>query len=305
MGTPMTTIPEMKIMFTVDVEDWFQVENFKGTIPFTDWPSCELRVERNTHLILDLIDEYAVTNAMNTSTYKPKATFFVLGWIAERFPELVREIHSRGHEVASHGYCHTLCQNQCEVELMNDLCHSKALIEDILGTAVYGYRAPSFSVSNDVLKRIQDCGYLYDSSFNSFALNKRYGRVSLPVEEKSGLAYRMDTGFYEIPISNLHLFGRQLPLGGGGYFRLIPFHVFNRGIRSILKKDNGYLFYIHPWEVDPGQPRVDAAPTHFKFRHYLNLDRTMDKLRSLLQEFRQIEFVSCSDYLREVCLYSG
>ena len=297
-GAELAVSHPKKILFTVDVEDWFQVENFKGTIPFSDWPGCELRVERNTNLLLDLLDSATCKCICERREVgKPRATFFVLGWVAERLPHLVKEIQGRGHEVASHGYCHTLCRSQCRADLVEDLCRSKALLEDILGSAVHGYRAPSFSICNDVLKRIQDCGYRYDSSFNSFALNKRYGQVSLPVDEKNGLAYLLDRDFYEIPISNLQMFGRQFPLGGGGYFRLIPSQIFHRGIRSILEKDNGYLFYIHPWELDPSQPRVEKAPAHFKFRHYLNLNRTQDKLQSFFREFQQIEFATCSDYL--------
>ena len=147
-------------LLTIDVEDWFQVENFKKYIPFASWSSYELRVEKNTHRILDLLD--SASFKFQVSSFKISATFFVLGWLAERLPHLVREIHSRGHEIASHGYYHNLCNEQSHEELKTDLYNSKSFLEDIIGTQVYGYRAPSFAINNDILKIIEDCGYLYD-----------------------------------------------------------------------------------------------------------------------------------------------
>ena len=280
------------ILFTVDVEDWFQVENLKGAIPLTRWPDCELRVERNTHLLLDLLDSL---DAGPDSTVR--ATFFVLGWIAERLPTLVQEIRNRGHEVASHGYGHALCHGQEKGDLVEDLCKSKKMLEDLIGAPVVGYRAPSFSISPQVLETIRECGYRYDSSFNSFHLNSRYGHIPLTHSAQKGLAYRMADDFYEIPVSNLELWGRQIPLGGGGYFRLMPFYLFHLGIRSLLQRDKGYLFYLHPWELDPGQPRVKEISALFRFRHYVNLNRTKAKVRALLTACKNQEFVTCSDYL--------
>ncbi|BCA79483.1 XrtA system polysaccharide deacetylase [Desulfuromonas sp. AOP6] len=280
------------ILFTVDVEDWFQVENFKGAIPSTCWPDCELRVERNTHQLLDLLD---ALDAGHDSTVR--ATFFVLGWIAERLPALVREIQQRGHEVASHGYGHALCHGQEKCDLAEDLCMSKKILEDIIGTPVFGYRAPSFSISPQVLETIRECGYLYDSSFNSFQFNSRYGHIPLTHSSREGLAYRMTDDFYEIPISNLELWGRQIPLGGGGYFRLVPFPLFHLGIRSLLQRDKGYMFYLHPWELDPGQPRVKDVSALFRFRHYVNLSRTKAKVQAFLNTCKSQQFVTCSEYL--------
>jgi polysaccharide deacetylase family protein (PEP-CTERM system associated) len=318
---------EYKILLTFDVEDWFQVENFKQYIPFSSWSSYELRVEKNTYRILDLLDEvnvprsYPISEALNfespaspTSDLGPlssgsvKATFFVLGWIAERLPHLVKEIHDRGHEVASHGYAHELCYRQCFRELEEDLQKSKKLLEDIVGARIYGYRAPSFSINNDSLKIIEDSGYLYDSSYNSFGLHSRYGKISLNGNERNGIAHKVSDSFYELPISNLRLLNRQSPIknqqlvipwGGGGYLRLIPFPIFIWGIQSILKRGRAYLLYMHPWEIDPDQPRVHDAPRFYKFRHYVNLNKTHSKLTELFTSLSHCSFLTCYQYLEK------
>jgi polysaccharide deacetylase family protein (PEP-CTERM system associated) len=338
------------ILLTVDVEDWFQVENLKSAIPFESWPSRELRVEKNTHQLLDLFDEISGQRSSGqntegesqktgdrtantesgktqssvlrlqssdfpTSGFYPqaqrssieailqpsspiRATFFVLGWIAGRLPNLVREIYSRGHEVASHGYHHDLCSDISGVELRRDLLDSKKLLEDIVGQEIYGYRAPSFSVSDDILKMIADAGYQYDSSYNSFVMHGRYGKISLNGIRRSGIAYHVSEGFYELPISNLKLGKKILPWGGGAYFRLIPAPVFRIGVREILRQQQAYIFYMHPWEVDPEQPRPEGITAFSRLRHYTNLSRTEGRLRSLFQEFRECRFVSCREHLQ-------
>ena len=194
-------------LITIDVEDWFQVENFKNYIPFTSWSNYQLRVERNVHCLLELFDsvetggsksetvsqtyENSLKNSTsigsnlqqatnNENSKKVRTTFFVLGWIAERLPGLVREIFDRGHEIASHGYSHNLCSKCSRDELQKDLSESKKLLEDITGSVVNGYRAPSFSIDNDTLKIIEAGGYLFDSSYNSFELHSRYGSVDIP-----------------------------------------------------------------------------------------------------------------------------
>ena len=288
------------ILLTIDVEDWFQVENFKPWIPFSSWSSCELRVEKNTHRLLDLFDSCNEhPTAGNGRNEKPHATFFVLGWIAERLPQLVREIHNRGHEVASHGYNHNLCSECPSDDLKTDLINSKKLLEDIIGDRVYGYRAPSFAISNNILKIIQDCGYLYDSSYNSFALHGRYGHVDLSGRPTNGFAVKLSEKFYELPISNIKLKSRVFPLGGGCYFRLIPFLIFKLGVQSILKKEKTYLFYMHPWEIDPEQPKVRRASFQYKFRHSLNLNKTAPRLSKLIDTFHQSRFITCGQYLEE------
>jgi len=333
------------ILLTIDVEDWFQVENFKPWIPFSSWSSHDLRVEKNTHRILDLLDSVEVppsgtlapASTQHPSVGKPKlccfrnprATFFVLGWIAKRKPHLVREIHARGHEVASHGYHHTLCKEEPSEKLKNDLTDSKKLLEDILAAPVLGYRAPSFSINDDILKIIADCGYLYDSSYNSFAMHRRYGHIDLSQNRKKGIALEIpktqhpaprshdpaSSSLFELPITNLNLkdlFSYRLsansnqqnraplvlPWGGGGYFRLLPTLFFKMGVKAILKKQGAYLFYLHPWEVDPQQPQVPGVPKAFRLRHYANLDKTEAKLFSFIAAFRRCTFTNCYDYLR-------
>lgn len=313
-------------LLTIDVEDWFQVENFKPWISFSSWPSCELRVERNTHRLLDLLDSVSVKRDFEQTrrpdSIDPKATFFILGWVAERLPKLVHEIHTRGHEVASHGYCHELCSKQSHEDLKDDLVASKRLLEDTIGAPVNGYRAPSFSISHDILKIIQDSGYLYDSSYNSSGFNKRYGKLEKGWEAAKLGGWRacQDHGncgwggadswesaspqprartqaFFELPISNLEIGSHVFPWGGGGYFRLIPFPLFKKGIESIFKKDGAYVFYMHPWEIDPEQPKMQEASRFFKFRHYVNLEKTLHKLEKLIQSFESCRFVTCSAYL--------
>lgn len=284
------------IIITIDVEDWFQVENFKQYIPFSSWPQKELRVEKNVHRLLDLFD------SCNRNAHKVCCTFFILGWLAERLPNLVREIQTRGHEVASHGFNHNLCTEESTDRLKQDLLNSKKLLEDIIGAPVVGYRAPSFSISGDILKVIEDCGYLYDSSFNSFAMHGRYGKILLNRYAKKEISYQVSNNFNELPVSNLTLGKKSfvLPWGGGAYFRLIPFPIFKRGVESILKKENTYLFYMHPWEIDPDQPRVGKASPSCKFRHYTNLNRTFLKLISLIKSFGQCRFVTCRQYLENI-----
>jgi len=168
------------ILFTIDVADWFQVENFKPYIPYSTWDRLDLRVERNVHRILDLLDSVHSTCSPGAGCIdRPRATFFILGWIAERVPGMVREIHDRGHEVASHGYDHDLCNCLTADALKKDLTESKQLLEDIVGQPVVGYSAPNFSVNNQILNLIESCGYRYDASYNSFEMNARYGRVEL------------------------------------------------------------------------------------------------------------------------------
>ena len=293
------------ILLTIDVEDWFQVENFRRSIPFSSWSSCELRVEKNTNQILDLLDNFTSTqNSKFKIQNSIKATFFVLGWIAERLPGLVREIHSRGHEVASHGFLHKRCFSCSSEELKNDLADSKSLLEDIIGDRVWGYRAPSFSINLDMLKIVEECGYLYDSSYNSFALHGRYGQVDFSQNDRKGIAIQISKTqnpkskiLSELPVSNIKLGKCILPWGGGAYFRLIPYPLFKLGVASVLRKTGCYLFYLHPWEIDPKQPRVHGIKMLVRLRHYSNLKRTSVKLKRLIRDFRQSAFMTCRDYV--------
>jgi len=307
------------ILLTIDVEDWFQVENFKRYIPFSSWPNCESRVEKNTHRILDLLDSVELpmkfkaegsmlkgNNKQQTTNQEPghrlHATFFVLGWIAQRLPHLVREIHARGHEVASHGYYHNLCNQESPSALQKDLTDSKRLLEDIIGSPTFGYRAPSFAVNADVLKIIEACGYLYDSSLNSFRMHSRYGKVNISDNAKTGIASQISDTFYELPVSNVKVGTYVLPLGGGGYFRLLPFFLFKKGLETILRNENTCVFYIHPWEVDPDQPRVQGIPMFYRLRHYAGLQKTYSRLSRVIRSFEHCSFLTCAHYIRQIVI---
>jgi polysaccharide deacetylase family protein (PEP-CTERM system associated) len=294
------------ILLTFDVEDWFQVENFKQCIPFSSWSNCQLRVEKNTHHLLDLLDSIEVAGPVAfgkpgslVDARNPRATFFILGWIAQRLSHLVREIHARGHEVASHGFNHRLCSREEPDVLKRDLADSKKLLEDIIGGPVYGYRAPSFSVTSETLGIIEETGYFYDSSLNTFRMNRRYGRVDLSRKARRGISFKFSDTFYELPISNMTVGKYAFPLGGGAYFRLIPFSLFQFGVESILKREEAYLFYLHPWEIDSQQPKVKEASLFHRFRHYANLKRTASRLSLLIERCRSASFATCYQYLEE------
>ena len=292
MMKPSTDKKTTTILLTFDVEDWFQVENFKEYIPHSSWGSKELRVEKNIIELLDLLDSVPA---------KVEATFFVLGWIAERYPDLVREIQKRGHEIASHGFDHHLCYNQSPEELRRDLLKSKDLLEDLIGVEVSGYRAPSFSITDEVVKIVQDVGYLYDSSYNSYGGHGRYGTLTLPKGQKLDLPlYKLSSTFYEIPVSNLRIGKKVIPWGGGGYFRLLPFFLHRAGVKQILKQKNCYTFYMHPWEIDPNQPRVKDAKSFFRFRHYVNLRSTKEKLKKLVVDNAEHSFLTCNEFINTI-----
>jgi polysaccharide deacetylase family protein (PEP-CTERM system associated) len=274
------------ILITVDVEDWFQVENLRPAFPIEKWDSCELRVERNTHALLNLFDRYHV-----------QATFFVLGWVAERLPGLVAEIQKRGHEIASHGFNHELCSGLTCATLREDLQRSKSLLEDITGQTVLGYRAPNFSMTHDLIETLGDLGFQYDSSYNNFAMNKRHGQANGFFKPSQGEQLVAKNGIVELPISNLSLGGQTMPWGGGGYFRLYPPLIFTTGVARILKDKGYYNLYCHPWEFDPEQPRAKGIGVLASFRHYLNLDKTLDRLNHFLSRFHECNFTSCSNYL--------
>jgi polysaccharide deacetylase family protein (PEP-CTERM system associated) len=278
------------ILLTFDIEDWFQVENFKEHISYSSWSSREQRVHSNTIALLDLLDD---------APTKVKATFFILGWVAERYPALVAEISKRGHEIASHGYNHKLCYHQSSDELYDDFDKSKKLLEDIIGQEVLGYRAPSFSITDEALRIVEKVGYKYDSSYNSYDKHGRYGSLTLPCGDKqSQPLYKISPSFYEIPVSNLSLNGKIIPWGGGGYFRLLPSFLHWSGVNHILKENGCYTFYMHPWEIDPGQPRVKNAKALFRFRHYINLSSTKEKLKCFVASKSHCSFLSCSDFIQ-------
>ena len=286
------------VLLTFDVEDWFQVENLRALFPEPAWDFQPLRVEEATERILDALDAAGAERNGLKGVLRPiRATFFVLGWVARRCPGLVRRIHERGHEVASHGYGHRLCREQKPESLKADLRAGKAVLEDIVGVPVRGYRAPGFSIDERVLKLVGEAGYEYDSSYNSFSWNPRYGRLRLHGADRRGIAFRLPGGLAELPLSNLHGNGWVLPWAGGGYFRLMPSRCFHWGVRRILNRDGAFVFYLHPWEFDPGQPKVRQVSKLARFRHYVNLNETARRFHAFLRHFQCCDFLTCSEYL--------
>jgi len=258
---------------SIDVEDWFQVENLRPAISRESWGERELRVERNTDRMLALLDEH-----------DSRCTCFVLGWVADRCPSLVRRIAAEGHEIASHGYGHELIYRLSPDEFREDVRRSKELLEDLIGSEVQGYRAPSFSITDWSVAILQELGFRYDSSVFPTIAHDRYGRLT-GIAASDRVA-ELAPGFHEVCISCLMAGSRGVPWGGGGYFRLLPYGVFRRGVNRILRSGEPYVFYIHPWEIDPGQPRVDGLPWLHRARHYVGLTRAEGRLGSLLEDFR-------------------
>jgi polysaccharide deacetylase family protein (PEP-CTERM system associated) len=267
-------------VMSIDVEDWFQVENLKGAIGGREaWRLQRLRVEQNTDRLLEL---------MASINGGVRCTYFVLGWVAERCPDLVRRIAAEGHEIASHGYGHDLLDSLSLSEFRADVERSKNILEDITGVEVRGYRAPSFSIKEWALPILQDVGFSYDSSFFPSVSHDRYGK--LPGLTADQPVVEVAPGFFEINISCVPFGSRNLPWGGGGYFRLLPYPVFRRGVERILRSGRPYVFYLHPWEIDPDQPRVHGLPRSYRIRHYVGLRRCETRLKSLLADFSWTTF---------------
>ena len=259
---------------TVDVEDYFQVSAFEGTVPRCSWSQLESRVCGYTDRLLEIFDEANVL-----------ATFFILGWVAERFPQLVRRIHAAGHEIASHSYEHRLVYSMTPDEFREDLRRARGALESACGACIVGFRAPSYSITRESLWALDvlvEEGYLYDSSIYP-VYHDRYGIPDWPRH-----VHRVDRAggsLWELPGSTVRWAGKNIPVGGGGYFRLLPYRLISGGIRRINTVDQQpAVFYLHPWEIDPDQPRLDA-PWLSRVRHYSNLDRTESRLRRLLKEF--------------------
>ncbi len=261
---------------TIDVEDYYMVSAFADKVKFEDWHRHESRVERNTYKILELLDEYKV-----------KATFFVLGWIAERYPQLIKDISSSGHEIASHGYNHRLIYDQTPDEFREDIRKTKKILEDITAVPVNGYRATSFSVIKETfwaLDILIEEGFKYDSSIFPIR-HDRYGIHDFyRFPKKVGLDGKGE--ILEIPLSTIQLFGKNTPIAGGGYLRLLPVRFIEWGIRSLNKKENQpAIIYFHPWEIDTEQPKLNGSRIS-AFRHYINLDKTFSKIKRLLNNFQ-------------------
>jgi polysaccharide deacetylase family protein (PEP-CTERM system associated) len=257
---------------TIDVEDYFQVSAFAPHIPRSEWPARECRIERNVDRILAMLDERGT-----------KATFFTLGWIAERYPELVKRIAATGHEVASHGYGHERVTEQTEATFFSDINLAKLILEDLTGQEVRGYRAPSFSIGHSNLWAF-DCleraGYRYSSSIYPIR-HDHYGMPDAPRHIHSM------GSLLEIPATTLRFLNRNWPASGGGYFRLIPYGLSRWMLRHINHVDHlPAVFYFHPWEIDTDQPRIPGISTKTRFRHYVNINRMEARLNRLMSDFQ-------------------
>lgn len=272
----MTSADPLEIVdaMTVDVEDYFQVSALECAIPRASWDDMECRVERNVDRLLSMFHEH-----------KARATFFTLGWVAERYPQAIRRIVSNGHELASHGYDHQRANRQTRSAFCADVGRAKRILEDVSGTSVQGYRAPSFSFDHTnpwVFESLARAGYRYSSSVYPVR-HDHYGMPDAP-----RFPYRPSDGsLSEIPISTLRIGNRNVPIGGGGYFRLLPYAISQLALeRFHARERRPAVFYLHPWEIDPDQPRIAGIGRKSRFRHYLNLRKTEPRLKRLLEDFR-------------------
>jgi polysaccharide deacetylase family protein (PEP-CTERM system associated) len=258
---------------SVDVEDYFQVSAFEPYIAREDWESWPQRVVENTERILELFESFSV-----------KATFFTLGWIAERHPSLVREIVAKGHELACHGYAHVRVDRQSPQEFRQDISRAKGVLEDIAGVKVKGYRAPSYSINQTcpwAWSVLQETGFKYSSSIYPV----RHDLYGWPEAPRFPFHPKAAPDLLEIPITTVRLLGRNFPCGGGGYFRLYPFGLSRWALRRVNGEGKPCVFYFHPWEIDLKQPRPKGLGVKTRVRHYLNLHRMEGRLLALLREF--------------------
>ena len=278
----------IKNYMTIDVEDYFHVSAFESLSPPSSWSGRECRVERNTDLVLEIMAQHNV-----------KATFFILGWVAEHYPQLARKIFAQGHEIACHGYLHQRVSTQDRATYKDDIRRAKAILEDQSGQEVLGYRAPSYSITRQTdwaFEELIAAGFKYDSSifpmkhdfygipdwprFSGYAVAQNGAWVADDQMPSDGKAIR------EIPITTVKMGQRNLPIAGGGYFRLLPYPVTRWGLKCVNQKENQpFVFYLHPWEFDPEQPRMAGAGRKSRFRHYLNLNKTEGRFRKLLSDF--------------------
>ncbi len=266
----------IKNAFTIDVEDYFQVSALAPYIDRGSWDQQPCRVERNVDRILEMLDAAQV-----------KATFFALGWIAERYPTMIKQIAAQGHELASHGYGHLRASDQSPSEFKEDVVRAKALLEDLSAQSVAGYRAPSFSIGESnlwALDILRGSGYRYSSSIYPVK-HDHYGMPNAPRFAFGPIKHDQD--FFELPASTVRLFGRNLPAAGGGFFRLLPYECSRWLLRRVNRCDRQpAIFYFHPWEIDPQQPRPKGLSAKTRFRHYVNLRRTEPRLQRLLADFK-------------------
>ena len=269
-------IPLMRNALTIDVEDYYQVSAFESQVAFSDWPRFESRVVGNTWRLLEILN-----------FYKVKATFFVLGWVAERHPQTVLAIRQEGHEIACHGYRHRLLYGMDREDFRDDTKRAKGVLEDLCGLPVLGYRAPSYSITKKTLWALdvlEELGFRYDSSI--FPIH--HDRYGIPDAARFPYIHQLLGGrsLIEVPLSTTRLWGQHVPIAGGGYFRLFPYPFIRWAILRMNERERkSAILYLHPWEIDPHQPKIKGnLPS--RFRHYLNLKKTEPRLRRLLQDFR-------------------
>jgi len=263
----------LKQALTVDVEDYFHVSAFEKAIDKADWQNLELRVEKNTYRLLELFEQK-----------QAKCTFFTLGWVAERCPNLIQAIVKQGHELASHGFSHQRATRMTPEQFRDDVSKSKQVLEDAAGQAIVGYRAPSFSVNDSntwVYEVLTELGFEYSSSTYPIE-HDLYGVPKWP-----RFKYQRPEGIIEIPVPTMRKNEKNTGIGGGGYFRLYPYWLSKRRIDNYLNTEKQpYSFYFHPWEIDPEQPRVDGASVKSRLRHYLNLSSMEGKVAQLLEDYQ-------------------
>jgi polysaccharide deacetylase family protein (PEP-CTERM system associated) len=265
-----------RFLATFDIEDWFHAENVRGILPTSDWNELEARLEPNVHELLDILADVGA-----------HSTFFVLGWVAEHYPALVRRIVDEGHELASHTQLHRSLDQLPPDEIRMELTRSKDVLEQASGSAVRGIRAPNFSVSDVVLDLIGEAGYRYDSSFFGFKHHDRYGQISTPIQPDQPVA-EVRPGLLEIQMTRVPIGPVRVPWAGGAYFRLIPYPVFRWGVARNLRSHSWFSFYFHPWELDPDEVPPAGMARSLRLRAYTGRRRTRRDLRRLLTEFGSV-----------------
>jgi polysaccharide deacetylase family protein (PEP-CTERM system associated) len=270
-----------KPILSIDVEDWFQVENLRKVCLLSKWDKFELRVQIGVEQILKILEAHST-----------KATFFIVGYIAERLPSIVKKIADLGHEIATHGFWHQLVNKMTHKQFRDDLRRCKKILEDLSGQEIWGFRAPCFSITDWALDILKEEGFKYDSSYNPSYINPRYGKINIS-PRRLNKVWLVRKGLLEIPLPVLDI-GLLIPWAGGGYFRLFPYSLFKWGIKKIIRKYAYYHFFIHPWELDPNQPRIKALPWLKRFQHYVNLNKTLERFKALLNCF---QFQSVKKYL--------
>ena len=267
--------PPIRNAFSIDVEDYFQVSALAPHFPRQIWDQQPCRVERNVDRMLEILEDSQV-----------HATFFTLGWVAERYPDMVKRVVAGGHELASHGYGHQRASDLSRDEFFDDITRAKKILEDLGGQVVIGYRAPSFSIGENnlwALDLLGEAGYQYSSSIYPI----RHDHYGMPNAPRFAFRPSDSRSLLELPATTIRLFNRNLPAAGGGYFRLLPYQMSRWSINRVNNVDKQpCIFYCHPWEIDPDQPRPHGMTFKTRFRHYVNLGRTESRLRSLLKDFR-------------------